>query len=73
MASNGASDQKSYLYAGLAGETEPGRPVHSGLYRLLDGGAEWEPVLCGPEVVCACEPVEWELEPVLSFLAPAPT
>jgi photosystem II stability/assembly factor-like uncharacterized protein len=47
MTSNGTSDQKSYIYLGLAGETGPGRPVHSGLYRLPDGGEEWEPAMRG--------------------------
>jgi photosystem II stability/assembly factor-like uncharacterized protein len=32
----------SYVYAGLAGETTPGRIVKSGLYRLADGEEEWE-------------------------------
>ncbi len=36
------AEQKSYLYAGLAGETGPGRPVDSGLFRLADGHNEWE-------------------------------
>jgi len=34
----------SYLYLGLAGETTRGRPVQSGLFRLADGGQEWEPL-----------------------------
>ena len=42
MASDGRNDQRSYLYLGLAGETGPGRPVHSGLCRLADGNHEWE-------------------------------
>ena len=36
------ADQPSYVYLGLAGETGPGRPVHSGLFRLKDGDNEWE-------------------------------
>ena len=28
----------SYVYVGLAGETAPGRPVKSGLYRMAAGG-----------------------------------
>ena len=47
MATDGASDQKSYIYVGLAGETGRGRVVHSGLYRLADGGDEWEPLQRG--------------------------
>ena len=42
MASDGRNDQRSYLYLGLAGETGPGRPVHTGLCRLADGSDEWE-------------------------------
>ena len=38
MASNG----KSYLYLGLAGETGAGREVHSGLFRMKDGSKEWK-------------------------------
>ncbi|HJU16404.1 MAG TPA: YCF48-related protein [Stellaceae bacterium] len=44
MTTNGASDQSSYLYIGLAGETGPGRPVHAGLYRLSEDGGEWEKI-----------------------------
>ena len=40
-------DQPSYVYLGLAGETGPGRPVHSGLFRLADGDNEWEAVQKG--------------------------
>ena len=36
------ADQPSYVYLGLAGETGPGRPVHSGLFRLADGDDKWE-------------------------------
>ena len=42
MASDGRNDQHSYLYLGLAGETGPGRAVHTGLCRLADGSDEWE-------------------------------
>src|SRR5579875_2860920 len=42
-----ASDQESFIYAGLAGETGPGRLVQSGLYRLADGEEEWEPLQRG--------------------------
>jgi hypothetical protein len=34
--------QTSYVYAGLAGETAPGRVVKSGLYRLAEGNEGWE-------------------------------
>ena len=36
------ASERSYLYLGLAGETGPGRPVHSGLFRLADGANELE-------------------------------
>ena len=36
------TDQLSSLYAGLAGETGPGRVVDSGLFRLVDGDQEWQ-------------------------------
>ena len=42
MASTSKSTGPSYLYLGLAGETGPGRVVDSGLFRLADGGNEWE-------------------------------
>ena len=32
----------SHVYVGLAGETAPGRPVQSGLYRLAAGDDRWE-------------------------------
>src|SRR4030095_10385689 len=32
----------SYVYAGLAGETAPGRPVESGLYRMAADDHRWE-------------------------------
>src|ERR1700722_13641434 len=40
MATNSANG--SYVYLGLAGETGRGRVVQSGLYRMADGGDEWE-------------------------------
>jgi len=36
------SDRTSYVYVGLAGETAPGRPVQSGLYRMAIGDDRWE-------------------------------
>jgi photosystem II stability/assembly factor-like uncharacterized protein len=36
------TSHKSYVYAGLAGETAPGRVVKSGLYRLAEGEDGWE-------------------------------
>ena len=38
---------QAYLYAGLAGETAPGRVVQSGLYRMAVGGEEWESITNG--------------------------
>ena len=37
-----ASNQTSYVYVGLAGETAPGRTMQSGLYRMAEGDTEWE-------------------------------
>ena len=37
----------SYVYVGLAGETAPGRPVQSGLYRMVAGDEGWELVTRG--------------------------
>ena len=36
------TNRTSYLYVGLAGETAPGRPVQSGLYRMAVGDDRWE-------------------------------
>jgi photosystem II stability/assembly factor-like uncharacterized protein len=43
MATNGTA----YVYVGLAGETAPGRPIKSGLYRMPVGGDRWELVTRG--------------------------
>jgi photosystem II stability/assembly factor-like uncharacterized protein len=42
-----AADRTSYVYVGLAGETAPGRPVQSGLYRMAVGDNRWEVVTGG--------------------------
>jgi photosystem II stability/assembly factor-like uncharacterized protein len=34
--------RSSFIYVGLAGETAPGRPVQSGLYRMAAGEDRWE-------------------------------
>jgi hypothetical protein len=36
------TSRASYVYVGLAGETAPGRPVKSGLYRMAVGDDRWE-------------------------------
>ena len=36
------SNRRANVYVGLAGETAPGRPVKSGLYRMTDGDDGWE-------------------------------
>jgi photosystem II stability/assembly factor-like uncharacterized protein len=36
-----------YVYVGLAGETGPGRPMQSGLYRLAAGDDHWELITKG--------------------------
>ena len=40
MAADTTND--SHLYLGLAGETGHGRVVQTGLYRMADGGDDWE-------------------------------
>lgn len=42
MATNGSNNGTSYVFAGLAGETAPGREVQTGLYRMAEGGGEWQ-------------------------------
>ena len=42
MTTGASSNYQSYVYAGLAGETGPGRVVQSGLYRMAEGSGEWE-------------------------------
>lgn len=42
MTTADSGSQRFYVYAGLAGETAPGRPVQSGLYRLADGDSQWQ-------------------------------
>ena len=42
MTTGNGSNHKSFVYAGLAGETAPGRVVNNGLYRMADGGGDWE-------------------------------
>ena len=47
------ADKQSYLYLGLAGETGTDRVVHHGLFRLADGGNEWEALTRGlPQQDC---------------------
>src|SRR6059036_3822412 len=41
------TQRPSYVYVGLAGETAPGRPVQSGLYRMAVGADRWELVTRG--------------------------
>src|SRR5215831_17537510 len=36
------NNRRTYVYVGLAGETAPGRPVKSGLYRMAAGDDRWE-------------------------------
>jgi photosystem II stability/assembly factor-like uncharacterized protein len=40
-------NRTSHVYVGLAGETAPGRPVNSGLYRMATGDDRWEQVTSG--------------------------
>ena len=41
------TNRTSHVYVGLAGETAPGRPVKSGLYRMAAGDDRWELVTRG--------------------------
>ena len=47
MTSEATNHPRSYIYLGLAGETAAGREVHTGLYRLEDGGEAWEALANG--------------------------
>jgi photosystem II stability/assembly factor-like uncharacterized protein len=42
-----SSQRASFIYAGLAGETAPGRPVQSGLYRMAVADGQWEKLTRG--------------------------
>src|SRR5258708_25475863 len=68
----------SYVYAGLAGETAPGRPVKSGLYRMAAGDHRWELVTRGlPEAptirAIATHPEHAETVYVGTHLGPYPS
>ena len=41
------SSNKSYVYVGMGGETAPGRKVDTGLYRMGEGGEDWEALTRG--------------------------
>ena len=42
MTTQKSGSQQSYVYAGLAGETAPGRTIKSGLYRMATANGGWE-------------------------------
>ena len=42
MATQTSGSHHSYAYVGVAGETAPGRPVKSGLYRMVNGDGNWD-------------------------------
>ena len=42
MTTGNSGSRKSFVYVGQAGETAEGRTVKSGLYRMPDGGDQWE-------------------------------
>jgi photosystem II stability/assembly factor-like uncharacterized protein len=42
MPSSTSSNRSSHVYAGLAGETGPGRVIKSGLYRMTNDEGDWE-------------------------------
>ena len=54
MAENGHEHSGSHLFVGLAGETAPGKPISSGLYRVHHGAGDWNLAVSGlpqaPEV-----------------------
>ena len=41
------TNTRSHVYVGLAGETAPGRPIKSGLYRMRNDDGEWQLVTRG--------------------------
>ncbi len=47
MTTSTSNNSKSYVYVGLAGETAPGRPIQSGLYRMAEGDDQWESLTDG--------------------------
>ena len=47
MTTNTSGNRSSYVYAGLAGETAPGRVVKSGLYRMTNDDGGWELLTSG--------------------------
>ena len=47
MTTNTSGNRSSYAYAGLAGETTPGRVVKSGLYRMIKDDGRWELLTSG--------------------------
>jgi photosystem II stability/assembly factor-like uncharacterized protein len=47
MTTGTSGSRKSHVYVGLAGETAPGRPIQSGLYRMADGDDGWESLTRG--------------------------
>jgi hypothetical protein len=42
MTTSTSGNRSSYVYAGLAGETAPGRVVKSGLYGMTNDDGDWE-------------------------------
>jgi photosystem II stability/assembly factor-like uncharacterized protein len=64
MTTNGTS----YVYVGLAGETAPGRPMKSGLYRMATDGKDWELLTRGlPEAPAVRALVPHPQNPALVF------
>ena len=47
MNTGSSGTQNSHVFAGLAGETAPGRKVNSGLYRMAVGDDRWEVLING--------------------------
>ena len=66
MTTSTSGNRSSYVYAGLAGETAPGRVVKSGLYRMVNDEGGWESLTSGlPEApairAIAAHPVQPEV------------
>lgn len=47
MTTSSPGNRQAYVYVGLAGETAPGRPVSSGLFRMAEGDGRWESLTNG--------------------------
>ncbi len=51
---DGSESRGLCVYAGLAGDTDPGRFISAGLYRNFGFGETWRRSLGGSESRCRC-------------------